>query len=1423
MAIQLFGFEIGRAKKQQDEEENKTFALPQNDDGAVVIQSGAYYGTYVDLDGVVRNEIELITRYREMSMQPELETAIDEIVNESIVNNDNGQAVEINSDDLKQPESIKRRIQEEFDFILKLLNFGNMGHDIFRRWYIDGRIFYHVVIDEKSPSKGIKELRYIDPRRIRKIREIQKTKDTSTGMEIIKKQNEYYLYNERGVIGAHSNLGTKIATDSIVNVNSGLMDSKRTMVMSYLHKAIKPLNQLRMVEDATVIYRLSRAPERRVFYVDVGNMPTIKAEQYLRDIMVKYRNKLVYDSSTGEIKDDRKHLCLDMNTKVPLLDGRTLTLTEISQEYKNKPLWVYSCDPLTGKFAPGLITWAGISRPNAEIMRITLDNGKTIECTPDHKFPVWNKGLTQAKDLVENDSLIPLYRRLEGITPGAKKNKDYEQIWLNDDKKWSFTHKEVSNWKDKFGLNNEFVFYEEFKSSDKKTVHHKNINRFDNSPDNLTRMNSKDHILYHRHSSSNSGKIGGKNCYEAGLGVHNKNHPDYREWHVKAGKIGGRVSSITGKSQENFAKGRQVLSNLLEDSEYREQFVDKLKKGWTQEKKIVASDHAKRNELSKRGNDAKKELYKTEAQKEKHRRLYMVEYPDNIFDIVEKCIINRLTVDQTIDVLNNSNMLDTWQILNKNKSISPNQKVFDKFNKQDLCKITKKHRGKTFGQLKQEATYRNHKVVKIEYLNECRDTGCLTIDGNETYHNYHTFALDAGVYTQNSMLEDFWLPRREGCFSLNTKIKLLDGRDVELGQLIVEHKLGKQNWVYSVSPEGTIVPGKITWAGVTRNDAKVIDIHLDNGEIITATPDHNFILRNGEKIEAQNLQIGTSLMPLYIRNKDITHNRNGKYLQIQDNKTNKWIFSHRMVSEYIYGKRNLNEVVHHIDFTRVNNNPENLVYMDKKEHIEYHAKMGTNSWKNGDVEEHKKNLSISGKKFFQTEEGIKRRKEISEHNKTCEKIWQGFAKGREKVKQQREIDKKLLSKEEYLKKWSKGLTIEASKKGAQVWKETIQKDRGNLSEEEFATKYVIPKRIATKAVYAKKIADIDLSVIENIIRDVVSLNKNVANKTIVDEIKKTYPSLSLKKLRFFLSHNGYNSVTEFIDRRIGNNFVSEKRKVSLNKKSNHTVSKIVWRTDTMDVGTLTIDENHEYHDYHNFALSSGIFVMNSRGTEITTLPGGMNLGELEDVKYFERKLYKSLGVPSSRLESQQGFSLGRTTEITRDELKFSKFIQRLRNKFSTLFDDLLRVQLVLKKICTEEEWKTFKEDIFYDFIKDNNFTELKEAELLTTRLQLLQAVDPYVGRYYSMEWVRKNVLQQTEDDIEEINNQISNEQSSMAPQSDDSGGAMQQLPPNMPPPTPVEQMQNQQSANQNGLYKDQADPLIDQRKMRFVNDTLEVA
>ena len=328
MAIKLFGFTLGSKDVVQAEKpEQASFALPSAtiDDGAVTVTQNAYYGTYVDLEGSVRNEIELITRYREMSNHPELDMAIDEIVNEAISHDEAGKVCDIVMDNLKQPESIKKKINEEFQAILKMLNFSNLADDLFKRWYIDGRLFYHVIVNDKNPKEGIQELRYIDPRKIRKVREIKKDRDPKTGASIIVSTAEYYVFNDKGqttqTFTSNVGQGIRIAPDSIINVNSGMMDAKNTFVISYLHKAIKPLNQLRMIEDAIVIYRISRPPERRIFYIDVGNLPRGKAEQYLRDVMVKYRNKMVYDANTGELRDERKHMSMLEDFWLPRREG----------------------------------------------------------------------------------------------------------------------------------------------------------------------------------------------------------------------------------------------------------------------------------------------------------------------------------------------------------------------------------------------------------------------------------------------------------------------------------------------------------------------------------------------------------------------------------------------------------------------------------------------------------------------------------------------------------------------------------------------------------------------------------------------------------------------------------------------------------------------------------------------------------------------------------------------------------------------------------------------------------------------------------------------------------------------------------------------------------------------------------------------
>ena len=318
---ELFGFQISRIKKQADPKQS--FTTTQADDGTQTVNAGGYFGTFLDMDANAKTEADLVRRYREIAIHPECDMAIEDIVNEAIVSNEMRDPVRINLEGLAFGKDVRRKIEIEFKEILRLMNFNIKGHDIFRRWYVDGRIFYQKLIDRKDPTKGITELKYIDPRKIKKIREIKKVRPSgSSTLTVVDEYIEYFLFNEKGVSQASAGSGIKIAPDTIAFCPSGLVDqNKANMVLSYLHKAIKPVNQLRMIEDAVVIYRIARAPERRIFKIDVGNLPKQKAEQYLRDVMARYRNKLVYDASTGEVRDDRNYMSMLEDFWLPSREG----------------------------------------------------------------------------------------------------------------------------------------------------------------------------------------------------------------------------------------------------------------------------------------------------------------------------------------------------------------------------------------------------------------------------------------------------------------------------------------------------------------------------------------------------------------------------------------------------------------------------------------------------------------------------------------------------------------------------------------------------------------------------------------------------------------------------------------------------------------------------------------------------------------------------------------------------------------------------------------------------------------------------------------------------------------------------------------------------------------------------------------------
>ena len=318
--IRLFGFEIKRTKTSSEVKQLPSIVPPVDDDGAgYITASGSHYGQYLNLDGdESKDNHQLIIKYRGVAMHPEVDAALEDIVNEAITGSEMESSVDLAMDKVKISDSIKKVMKEEFDNIVSMLKFNDLGHDIFRRWYVDGRIYFHLVVNEANLKAGILEIRPIDAAKIRKVKEVKKKKDPVTGAMLIENVKEFYIYQDKP--GSQTS-GVKLSTDAISYTTSGLLSQDRKKVVSYLHKALKPINQLRMMEDSLVIYRLARAPERRMFYIDVGNMPRGKAEQYMKDIMAKYRNKLVYDAQTGELKDDRKHMSMLEDFWLPRREG----------------------------------------------------------------------------------------------------------------------------------------------------------------------------------------------------------------------------------------------------------------------------------------------------------------------------------------------------------------------------------------------------------------------------------------------------------------------------------------------------------------------------------------------------------------------------------------------------------------------------------------------------------------------------------------------------------------------------------------------------------------------------------------------------------------------------------------------------------------------------------------------------------------------------------------------------------------------------------------------------------------------------------------------------------------------------------------------------------------------------------------------
>lgn len=812
MAFEIFGYEISKKKDKAPQAAVVTPVTPRDDGASIVYSSDSgsygaaagYYGYQFDLDGVVRNESQMINQYRTVACFPEVDGAIEAIVNDAVIIEQGRDPVSLNLDGLpKQYHPLRDTIREHFDHVLNVLNFNDNCHDIFKRWYIDGRLYYYVMIDPKNPKKGIVDLKYIDPRKIRKVIEYQR--ENRNGIDVIVGQKSYYIFNDAGLQSAA--LGVKLSTDSIINVRSGLVDANTGEVISHLFKGIKPANQLKMMEDALVIYRITRAPERRVFYVDVGNLPGLKAEQYVNNVMNKFRNKVVYDAETGEVKNNRNYMsvcedfflprreggkateiqtlpgCLSMDTKVSLLDGRELSIREIENEIDGgKQLWTYSCHPETGKVVPGLITWAGVTQKSAKVMKLTLDNGETITCTPDHKFPIKDVGFVRADQLKVNDSLIPLYRRTQYIAK-HKPNQTYEQVYDNETHEWQFTHRLVSNYIDT--------------NCDIKhpVIHHADFNRFNNDPTNLVKMTWDDHVRVHNENNTlqkywqdvkDRGEWEHVRAKHAemthqkwlALDEEERNRrisqlrsscheywdslsPEQYQQRCKniSDNINKYLASLTDEQREqraaycriNVAKAKRASLIALQDPIKQAQRVEKVKQWWD------LDDHRQVRSTQNKERYANMDPSKREALRlqnvaihEEQQMLVIDDYIAKfVVDLCKNKTTHQMKASDIVAILNsNDEIVDRFRMLNKGKKTANWDGWFTVNNLKNL--MCRYYGFETWKRFRHNAKYLNHRIVAIQWLDDPIEVGTLTIDIDEIYHNYHTFALSCGVFTKNS-------------------------------------------------------------------------------------------------------------------------------------------------------------------------------------------------------------------------------------------------------------------------------------------------------------------------------------------------------------------------------------------------------------------------------------------------------------------------------------------------------------------------------------------------------------------------------------------------------------------------------------------------------------------------------------------------
>lgn len=727
---------------------------PDQPGGALMLDQRYHQLMYADVDV---DKVRRLQEYRKMASYAELADCIEEIADESIVKDTTTDKILNLKLGGGHDRLIVDQVQKEWDRFIEAFNIEDRGWEMIVRFLIDGELYYEHVISENRPEYGILGFVELPSELINPVYDniqnqiiqgyLLRKPIVSPKKTVLNQQNEeLVLYNKNQVSYIHS----------------GCWNEDRTIRLPYIEKSRRAYKQLSLIEDSIIIYRLVRAPERLVFKVDVGNMPVPKAEEYVKKLMQQYWSSKNFDSSKGggnvtnvynpqtmldsfwfTKRGDRDGTevtqlpggCLSMDTKIPLLDGRVLDLNELTKEYNNGiQNWVYSCNPETGRTIPGKISWAGVTHESANVMKLTFDNGKELICTPDHKFPSLSNGKKRADELSIGESIFALYKEKEKIN---EKTSEYEKVYQHDTKDWEFTHRMVVKSLKETDIINEHILNPN-DTTRRGVIHHRDFDRFNNSPENLELMTYKDHYNLHARASSS---------------IINEN--------ISTGlkKYYNNISKEEKKARYMpFFNGLQKWRNQLTDEDklnFSNKMKEITKKSVTQEYRDLISNHSKQQwldpEIRQKRCDGVKNKWKDVSYQNKMNNHKGIVYNENTFLSLISIVVehNLCTLKSLVIYINNNlDNIFSKQFMEDNV----NKSWCNRFTEANVSAVIKHYGYKNYSHFRKEVGLYNHKITNIEYLKEPITVGTLTIDKDHEIHDYHTFALDCGIYTFNSNL-----------------------------------------------------------------------------------------------------------------------------------------------------------------------------------------------------------------------------------------------------------------------------------------------------------------------------------------------------------------------------------------------------------------------------------------------------------------------------------------------------------------------------------------------------------------------------------------------------------------------------------------------------------------------------------------------